>query len=248
MILIKTPEQIDGIRKSCQLATDTLDFLEKEVKAGVSTQKLNDLAETFIRDHNAIPAPLGYHGFPRAICTSINNVICHGIPSDKEILKDGDIINVDVTTILNGYYGDTSMMYAIGEISDVATRLIATTKDSMDLAIGQVRPGNNFGILGRTISRYANSRGFSVVHQFCGHGVGVQFHEEPQIRFDNHHDFREMKAGMVFTIEPMINQFKAEGYVDPVDGWTARTLDGGLSAQFEHTVLVIEDGVEVLTK
>lgn len=248
MILIKTLEQIDGIRKSCQLATDTLDFLSSEVKAGVSTEHINQLAETFIQDHKAIPAPLGYHGFPKSICTSINNVVCHGIPSEQEILKDGDIVNVDVTTILDGYFGDTSMMYGIGEVSDVATRLMATTKDCLDLAIGQVKPENTFGMLGQVISKYAHSRGFSVVYQFCGHGVGIKFHEEPQIRHDDHTDLRVMKPGMIFTIEPMINQFKADAYIDAEDGWTARTCDGGLSAQYEHTVLVTDSGVEVLTK
>lgn len=249
-ILIKTEEQIEGIRKSCKLAHDTLYMLDDEVKEGVTTEEINTLVETYIKDHGAIAAPLDYHGYPKSVCTSINEVICHGIP-DSTVLKNGDIINIDVTTILDGYYGDTSKMFAIGEISSWARQLLDVTKMSLDLAIKQVKPGNNFGRISQAIQTYAESEGYSVVYQFCGHGTGVDFHEEPQI---NHHiDIQDksfnakMKPGMIFTIEPMINQGVAEAVLDESDKWTARTRDGELSAQYEHTLLVTKDGVEVLT-
>jgi methionyl aminopeptidase len=248
-IIIKSPEQIEGIRKSCQLAADTLDYLEQFVKLGVTTQQINDEAEKFIRSHGAIPAPLGYHGFPKAVCTSMNEVICHGIPNSEDVLEEGDIINVDVTTILNGYFGDTCRMYTVGEISNEAKELLSVARDCLEIGIAQVRPGSKFGNIGKAISDYARSRGYSVVHQFCGHGVGLKFHEEPQV----HHDDRqfmdiEMKPGMIFTIEPMINAGVAEAVIDSRDKWTARTKDGKLSAQYEHTVLVTDSGVEILTK
>jgi methionyl aminopeptidase len=175
MILIKTPEQIDGIRKSCQLAAATLRYLEPLVVPGISTLEINDLVEKFIVEHNATPAPLNYKGYPKACCTSINEVICHGVPSDKVILKDGDIINVDVTTILDGYYGDTSRMFAIGTISAVADELLKVTKECLDIGIQQVFPGNRFGNIGYEIWRYAKTKDLSVVFQFCGHGVGFFF-------------------------------------------------------------------------
>ena len=248
-IIIKTEEQIEGIRKSCQLAADTLEFIEDKIQPDVSTQYLNVLAESYMRKYGAVPAPLNYRGFPKAICTSLNEVICHGIPDNNVFLKEGDIINIDVTTILNGYYGDTSRMFAVGTISEEAQRLMAVTKDCLDIGITQVRPGNKFGEIGKAISAYAKSRGYSVVYNFCGHGVGIDFHEEPQIHHDTmEYDPREMKPGMIFTIEPMINLGVPELIIDATDKWTARTADGKLSAQYEHTVLVCEDGVEVLTR
>lgn len=250
-IIIKNEKQINGIRLSCELAADTLRFLKYQVREGVSTEKINELAETYIRDHGAIPAPLNYHGFPKAICTSLNEVICHGIPSETSILKNGDIINIDVTTILNGYYGDTSTMFAIGDVSDEAKRLMAVTQDCLAIGICQVKPEVEFYKISEAITKYAQNRGFSVVYQFCGHGTGVDFHEEPQIvHFYNEKtkDTRKMKPGMIFTIEPMLNQGLSEAVIDKDDKWTARTKDGSLSAQYEHTVLVTKDGVEVLTK
>lgn len=248
-IIIKTEEQVDGIRKSCHLASDTLDHIEQFVKIGAATELLNREAEKFIRDHGAEPACLGYHGFPKAICTSMNEVICHGIPSEHDVLEDGDIINVDVTTILKGYYGDTSRMYAVGNISDEARKLLAVARDCLDIGIVQVRPGAPFWHIGKAIEDYANSRGYSVVHQFGGHGVGINFHEEPIV---NHNyeprEARLMKVGMIFTIEPMINVGAAEAVIDRNDHWTVRTKDGRLSAQYEHSVLVTDYGVEVLTK
>ena len=248
-ILIKTEQQIQGIRKSCHLAADTLDWVEQFVVPGITTNQINDHIEKFIRDHGAIPAPLGYKGFPKACCTSLNEVICHGIPAD-EVLKEGDIINIDVTTILDGYFGDTCRMFPVGQVSDEARKIMSVTKDCLDMAIVAVKPEAPFWVIGKAITTYAHSRGCSVVYQFVGHGVGLAFHEEPQIAHHFHEaipkDERLMKPGMIFTIEPMICQFEPHAKILS-DGWTAVTVDGGLSAQFEHTLLVTENGVEILT-
>ena len=247
-IIIKTPEQIDGIRKSSKLAGQTLEYIAEFVKEGVSTEFLDQKIETYIRENGAIPATLGYSGYPKSSCISLNEVVCHGIPSEKIILKNGDILNIDVTTILNGYFGDTSNMYTIGEISVVALELIEVTKHCLDLGIQQVKPGNQFGNIGFAISKYVKAQGFSVVYEYCGHGVGIQFHEEPQIDHSARRNTGPiMKPGMTFTIEPMINQGRPGTIVDKTDKWTARTVDKKLSAQFEHTILVTETGFEVLT-
>lgn len=249
-IIIKTPEQIDGIRKSGKLAAATLNYIEQYIKPGVTTNHINNLAEKFIRDHGATPAPLGYLGFPKATCTSLNEVICHGIPSDSVFLKEGDILNVDVTTILNGYYGDTCRMFAVGEISQEAKNLIKVTKECLDLAIASCRSGQPFFMIGKTIQDHADSYGYGVVHQFCGHGTGLKFHEDPQVFHDfsdyNMKDIRPMTPGMIFTIEPMICTKSGNAKILN-DRWTAVTADGGLSAQFEHTILITENGVEILT-
>lgn len=247
-IIIKTPEQIEGIRKSSKLAGQTLEYIADFVKEGVSTEFIDQKIEAFIRENGAIPATLGYSGYPKSCCTSINEVVCHGIPSDNNILKNGDIVNIDVTTILNGYYGDTSKMFTIGEVSKVALDLIEVTKHSLFLGIQQVKPGNNFGNIGFAISKFVKSKGFSVVYEYCGHGVGIEFHEEPQIDHTSRRNTGPiMKPGMTFTIEPMINQGRPGTVVDKVDKWTARTVDKKLSAQFEHTILITETGYEVLT-
>lgn len=247
-IIIKTAEQIEGIRKSSQLAGKALVMIAEHVKEGVSTEYLDKLIHEYILDNGAIPAPLGYNGYPKSSCISLNEVVCHGIPSKNTILKPGDILNVDVTTILNGYYGDTSTMFAVGEISPAAQRLVETTKHCLDLGIEQVRPGNHFGNIGFVISRYAKAQRYSVVYEFCGHGVGIEFHEAPQVdHIARRNSGPLMAPGMTFTIEPMINEGKASTRVDRFDGWTARTSDGKLSAQFEHTILVTNDGFEVLT-
>ena len=247
-IIIKTPEQIEGIRKSSQLAGQTLEFIAPFVKEGVSTEFLNQKIEAFIREHGAIPATLGYGGYPKSCCISLNEVVCHGIPSETEILKNGDILNIDVTTILNGFYGDTSRMYTVGVVSDAALDLLEVTKHCIDLGIQQVRPGNQFGNIGYAISKYAKAQGYSVVYEFCGHGVGVDFHEEPQVDHTSRRNTGPvMKPGMTFTIEPMINQGRPGTVTDKVDKWTARTVDRKLSAQFEHTILVTDTGFEVLT-
>jgi methionyl aminopeptidase len=247
-IIIKTPEQIDGIRKSSRLAGQALVMIEEFVKPGTNTEFLNNKIEEFVRAHGAIPATIGYNGYPKATCISLNEVVCHGIPSSNQILKEGDILNIDVTTILNGYYGDTSKMYTVGEIPVNAQRLIDAAKHCLDLGIQQVRPGNYVGNIGFVIGRYAKAQKYSVVYEFCGHGVGLDFHEAPQVDHiarKNSGDI--LRPGMTFTIEPMINEGRPSTRVDKHDGWTARTSDGKLSAQFEHTVLVTPDGFEVLS-
>ena len=247
-IIIKTPEQIEGIRKSCRLAAQTLDYAGQFVKKGVTTEFIDQKIEEFILNNNALPAPKGYNGFPKASCISLNEVVCHGIPSDNIVIKDGDILNIDITTILNGFYGDTSRMFTVGAISDTAVNLIEVSRHCLDLGIKQVYPGNYFGNIGFVINRYAKSRGFSVVYEFCGHGVGLQFHEEPQVDHTSRKNRGSiMKPGMIFTIEPMINEGKPATRIDRTDGWTARTIDNKLSAQFEHTILVTSSGYDVLT-
>jgi len=247
-IIIKNEEQIAGIKESSQLAGNCLKYVSEFIKEGVSTQYLNDLIEEYIYAHKATPAPLNYKGYPKATCISLNEVICHGIPDENTILKNGDIFNIDVTTILNGYYGDTSSMFYIGEISCEALELINDTKHALNLGINQVKPGNKFGNIGFSIAQYAHSRKYSVVSEFCGHGTGLAFHELPQIEhIAKKNSGKIIKKGMIFTIEPMINLGKPEAVIDKKDGWTARTIDGKLSAQFEHTVLVTEAGAEILS-
>jgi methionyl aminopeptidase len=251
VITIKTPEQIDGIRQSSILAAKTLIHVSKYLKIGISTEELNQIAHQFILDHQAIPAPLNYNGFPKSICTSVNNVVCHGIPSVNEILKNGDIINLDITTILGGYFGDTSATYGIGEISPLASKLIEVTKTSLDMAINSIIPGKSLNeSVGKAIENYVRKFGFSPVRDLGGHGVGLKFHEDPFVfHYKTHLGDIIPKPGMIFTIEPMINA-SPDWHVtlDPLDGWTVRTRDGSLSAQFEHTVLVTENGAEILTK
>lgn len=251
MILIKTPAQIDGIRASGKLAAATLKYTASFIKPGISTEELNKKAHDYIVAHNAIPAPLNYNGYPKSICTSINDVVCHGIPSKKEILKEGDIINLDVTTILNGYYGDTSATYPVGKVKKEVQQLIDRTKAAMDLAIKSVKAGKYLNdCVGRVIEDYVTKFGYSVVRDLGGHGVGLKFHEDP---FVFHHYTPQnhilLKEGMTFTIEPMINASKNwHVYMDADDGWTIRTDDDSLSAQFEHTILVTPHGSEILTK
>ena len=247
-IIIKTQEQIEGIRKSSQLAGNSLIMIEGYIKEGVSTEYLDKIIEEYTRDNGAIPATLGYNGYPKSCCISPNDVVCHGIPSPSVILKEGDILNIDVTTILNGYYGDTNKMFTIGAISPKAQQLIDATSHCLKLGIQQVVPGNKFGNIGFAISRYAQMKGYSVVYEFCGHGVGLDFHEEPQVEhIARRNTGAVIQPGMIFTIEPMINEGKPRTKVDKIDGWTARTIDGKLSAQFEHTILVTPTGYEVLT-
>lgn len=247
-IIIKTREQIDGIRKSSKLAAQALDFAGQFVKTGVSTGFIDDKIEEFILSNGAIPATKGYNGYPKSSCISPNNIVCHGIPSKETILKEGDILNIDVTTILDGYFGDTSRMFSVGKISENAAELVEATLHCLNLGIEQVKPGNYFGNIGFVINRFAKARGYSVVYEFCGHGVGLHFHEEPQVDHASRRNTGpKMRPGMIFTIEPMINEGKPRTQVDKNDGWTARTIDNKLSAQFEHTILVTETGYEVLT-
>lgn len=251
MILIKTPIQIQGIRASSKLAAATLKHTASFIKVGISTQELNKIAHQYIISHGAIPAPLNYGGYPKSICTSINNVVCHGIPSKNEILKEGDIINIDVTTILNGYFGDTSASYPVGKISKEASLLIERTKKSMELAIKSVKAGKYLNdCVGKIIEDYITPFGYSIVRDLGGHGVGLKFHEDPFVfHYNNLINHTILKAGMIFTIEPMINDSKNwHVYQDKKDGWTIRTKDGSLSAQFEHTILVTDSGAQILTK
>ena len=245
---IKTASQIEGIRKSCRLAAATLDHVEQHIKAGAHTAMLDNKIQQFMAQHGAKPATLNYRGYPKSSCISLNEVVCHGIPSKKTILNEGDILNIDVTTILDGYFGDTSRMFTVGPVSEAARHLMQITKECLDLGIEQCQPGNKTGQIGHAITGHAMSAGYSVVHEFCGHGVGLQFHEDPEI---NHKSKPTkgvvMRPGMIFTIEPMINQGKARTKTDKRDGWTARTIDHKLSAQYEHTILITETGHEVLT-
>lgn len=247
-IILKSVDQIEGIRESSRLAARSLEMISAHVSEGVDTARLNDLIHEFILDHNATPATLNYKGYPASCCISLNDVVCHGIPSSKTILADGDILNIDVTTILDGFFGDTSRMYTVGEASENAKNLMAVTKQCLDLGIEQCRPNNRIGDIGAAIYRHASKHGYGVVYEFCGHGVGLRFHEDPEVS----HDAKagtgpKMRPGMTFTIEPMINEGKSRVKVDKEDGWTARTIDGKLSAQYEHTILITPEGHEVLT-
>jgi len=250
MINIKTKAEIKKMKKVGKLASHLLDYITPFVKEGVSTQYLNDLCEEFTQKHNAISAPLNYDGFPKSICTSINNVVCHGIPSDKDILKDGDIVNVDVTLILDGYHGDTSRTFIVGNASEEVKNLVERTEKAMYKGIAAIKPGKNLYEVGRTIEKYISKFGYSIVRDYGGHGIGKNFHEEPQVY---HHFTREnrvlLKEGMIFTVEPMINMGKSYKVVtSPIDGWRVTTKDNSISAQFEHTILVTAQGAEILTK
>ncbi len=246
-IKIKTPEQIEGIRASSKLAAATLKYIEPFVKPGVTTLELDTLIEKFVRDNGALPATKGYKGYKHASCISPNDVVCHGVPN-ATVLQDGDIVNIDVTTILNGFYGDTCKMYYVGTPRDYAQKLVDTTKECLRLGMAECNPGAHLGNVGYAIAEHAHKHGYSVVYEFCGHGVGIKFHEEPDVpHIADKNTGPVLKAGMIFTIEPMINAGKARCKIDRKDGWTARTIDGRLSAQFEHTVLITETGCEALT-
>lgn len=247
-VMIKTPEEIEKMRVAGRLAARVLEMIEPYVKENVTTQKLNDLCHDFIvNELNAIPAPLNYRGFPKSICTSVNHVICHGIPNDKP-LKIGDIINIDVTVIKEGYHGDTSKMFTIGTPSIQANRLIKVSRECMLLGIEQVKPGNYLGDIGEVIAQHAHAHHFSVVREYCGHGIGAVFHEDPQVlHYGKAKTGLQLVPGMTFTIEPMINAGKRFTRLMP-DQWTVVTKDHSLSAQWEHTLLVTESGYEVLTK
>ncbi|MBS0634233.1 MAG: methionyl aminopeptidase [Verrucomicrobia bacterium] len=247
-IRIKTPEQIEGIRRACQLAAKILDALCKKAVAGSTTNELNEYAETLHREARAVAAPLGYGfpPFPKSICTSLNEVICHGIPDDRP-LQDGDILNIDVTCILNGYFGDTSRMVTIGAIDADKKRVVDVSHECLMRAIKILKPGIPLNMIGETIQSYAEAHGCSVVTQFVGHGVGLAFHEPPQVAHHRTPNDTPLVPGMIFTIEPMINAGRFEAVVDPVDHWTARTIDGKPSAQWEHTLLITPTGYEILT-
>jgi methionyl aminopeptidase len=239
-------EAFEGMRRAGQLAAAALDLLVHHVKPGVSTERLDDLVLEFALGHGAIPAPLNYRGFPKSICTSVNHVVCHGIPAAKP-LREGDVVNIDVTLILDGWHGDTSRMFAVGAISRRAERLIDVTYEALMRGIAAVKPGHTTGHIGSAIQRYAERERCSVVRDFCGHGLGDVFHDRPNIlHYGEPGEGVDLKPGMLFTIEPMINLGKATVKI-LADGWTAVTRDRELSAQFEHTVGVTETGCEVFT-
>lgn len=247
--LIKTKEQIEGIRKSARINNDLLDLISNHIREGMSTEEIDRLAYEYTKEQGAIPAPLNYDGYPKSICTSINDVVCHGIPSEDVILKNGDIINVDVSTIYDGYFSDASRMFKIGDVSEEAKKLVDVTKECLYKGIEAAKPWGFLGDIGAVIQEHAEKNGYSVVRDFGGHGVGLRFQEDP---FIHHYGIRGtgmvLVPGMVFTIEPMINAGVWGVTIDENDGWTARTLDGALSAQWEHTLLVTEDGIEVISK
>lgn len=244
--LIKSNEQIEGIKRSGALTRRILDMLDEYIYEGITTNEIDKIVHEFTIKNGGKPAPLNYKGFPKSICTSINDVICHGIP-DETVLKEGDIINIDITTILDGYYSDSSRMYSIGNISDEADKLVKTAKECLEIGIDMVKPYESLNKQGIAIEEYADQMGFSVVKDLGGHGIGLEFHEEPHV---HHYDTDEndiiLLPGMVFTIEPMINEGMLLCRLLE-DEWTIKTVDGGLSAQWEHTVLVTETGSEILT-
>lgn len=247
MITIHTEEDFIKMRKAGKLASEILDYIGDFVKPGITTNKLNDLCHNKIIENGAIPAPLNYRGFPKSICTSINHVVCHGIPSEK-ILQNGDIINIDVTVIVDGWHGDSSRMYYAGEPSIKARRLCEATFEAMMLGIEQVKPGNSLGDIGFAIQSYVEKLGFSVVRDYCGHGIGKVFHAEPNVvHYGKKGTGIILEEGMFFTIEPMINAGKYETILSKHDNWTVSTRDKSLSAQFEHTVGVTKNGYEIFT-
>lgn len=247
--LLKTPEQIAAIRKSADLNTAVLDHVAAHIRAGMSTAEIDRLVYDFTTEHGGIPAPLGYEGFPKSVCTSINNVICHGIPDEHEILEDGDIINVDVSTILNGYYSDASRMFTIGSLSPEAERIVRVTRECVELGLKEARPWGHLGDIAYAINSHARAHGYSVVEEIGGHGVGLEFHEEPFVSYVTPKGSEMVLVpGMIFTIEPMINEGSPDFFIDEDNGWTVYTIDDGLSAQVEYMVLITETGAEVLTK
>ncbi|CEO07144.1 methionine aminopeptidase [[Clostridium] sordellii] len=247
--IIKNKEQIDKIQESAKINNEVLDLVAKNIKAGMSTEDINKIVHEYTVSKGAIPAPLGYGGFPKSLCTSINSEICHGIPSEDVILKDGDIINIDVSTIYNGYYSDASRMFMIGNVSDKAKKLVEVTKECLEAGIKAVKPWGHIGDIGAAIQEHAEKNGYSVVRDFGGHGIGLQFHEDPFVfHYGAKNEGMILVPGMIFTIEPMINEGTYELYIDAENEWTAYTDDGLLSAQWEHMILVTEDGVEILSK
>ncbi len=245
-IRLKEKKDIEGIKKAGELALKTLDLVESKLRVGMKTEEIDRIVYEFTIKNGAIPAPLNYRGFPKSVCVSVNEEICHGIPGER-VIQDGDIVNVDVTPILNGYYADVSKTFIVGNASEEARRLIEITKECLKRGISMVRPGNRIGDIGWAISSYAESQGCSVVREFVGHGVGFEFHEPPQVpHYGRKGEGIVLVPGMVFTIEPMINLGRREIKILD-DGWTAVTADGSLSAQFEQTILVTEDGCESLT-
>ncbi len=248
-VSIKTAEEIEKMRVAGRLAAEVLEMIEPHVVPGVSTGELDRIChEYIINDQQAVPAPLNYHGFPKSICTSVNQVVCHGIPSDKRILKNGDIINIDITVIKEGYHGDTSKMFFVGSVAPHAKRLVEITQECLYKGIEAVKPGATLGDIGYVIYQHATKNHYSVVREYCGHGIGATFHEEPQVlHYGKLGAGMVLEEGMTFTIEPMLNAGKRHVKLNRHDGWTVETKDGRLSAQWEHTMAVTASGVEVFT-
>ena len=243
---IKTPKEIEGMKKSAVITKGVLTYLEGKVIAGMTTQEIDDIVHIYTTERGGIPATLGYNGYPKSCCTSVNDVICHGIPGDY-VLQEGDIVNIDVTTILDGYFSDSSRMFTVGEISEKAQKLITGAYNCMMKGIEAVKPFESIDVIGEVIDAYAKSQGYSVVRDLGGHGIGLAFHEDPHVNhYKNDYKGMIMVPGMTFTIEPMINEKDYETETLD-DGWTVMTTDNGLSAQWEHTILVTEDGYEIIT-
>ncbi len=246
--LIKTPAQIEGIRKACAINTALLDLVEKEIRVGMTTEAIDKIVYDFTMSNGAVPAPLGFYGYPKSCCTSVNDQVCHGIPSERDILKSGDIVNVDVSTIYKGFYADASRMFMLGKADKKAKDLVAITKECLNLGIKAARGWGFLGDIGAAIAPFARKHGYSVVEEFGGHGVGNDFHEEPFVcHVGRKNTGMLLVPGMVLTIEPMINEGKKEIFIDEKNGWTVYTRDGSLSAQWENTILITEEGAEILT-
>lgn len=247
MVILKSDREIEKIRESSQIVARTLDYIKQYVVAGISTQELNDIADNYIREQGATPSSLGYRGFPKSICTSINNVIVHGIPGPQK-LKNGDIITVDITAFKDGYHGDSAKTYKVGKISKTAKKLVNVTRRALEIGISQAKEGNHLGDIGNAIETYVSSNGFHTVRDFTGHGIGRGFHESPQVlHYGKPGTGIVIKKGMVFTIEPMINVGTHRVRILK-DNWTAVTQDGSLAAQFEHTIAITSRGTEVLSE
>ncbi|MBO4614298.1 MAG: type I methionyl aminopeptidase [Bacteroidales bacterium] len=245
--IIRSEEQIAGIRESAKINTALLDYLSENIREGISTQDIDDMVYDFTTSHGAIPAPLHYEGFPKSCCVSRNEIVCHGIPSKKEILRNGDIVNVDVSTIYNRYFSDASRMFMIGEVSEECKRLVKVTKECLEIGIATAQPWARLGDVGAAIQEHAEKNGYSVVRELCGHGCGVKFHEPPEVLHYGKRGTEELIIpGMTFTIEPMINMGKKEIYIEDND-WTVVTKDLKPSAQWEHQILITETGNEILT-
>jgi methionyl aminopeptidase len=246
--VLRTPKQLEGIRESCKINTGVLDYVSEHIHEGMTTQKIDLLVYEYTSNHDAIPAPLNFEGFPKSVCTSINEVVCHGIPSSKEILKNGDIVNVDVSSIYKGYFSDASRMFLIGDVTLERRKLVEVTKECMEIGIKAAQPWAQLGDVGAAIQEHAEKNGYSVVRDLCGHGVGLQFHEDPDVEhFGKKGTGMVIVPGMTFTIEPMINMGSYQVFIDEESGWTVCTEDGMPSAQWENTILITEDGNEVLT-
>lgn len=247
--LIKNKEQIEAIKESGKINTGVLDEVAKHIKAGMSTADIDKIVYDYTIAHGATPAPLGYGGFPKSVCTSINSEVCHGIPDENIILKEGDIVNVDVSTIKDGYFSDASRMFKIGKVSEAADKITDVAKECLEAGIKAVKPWGHLGDIGAAVQEVAEKNGYSVVRAFGGHGIGLEFHEDPFVaHVGKKGQGMVLVPGMIFTIEPMINEGEYDVYVDDVNEWTVYTADDSLSAQWEHQILVTEDGIEIITQ